>query len=411
LTFLSAGGALACVNERFLWRGMLRQLPLRSSREKVYDEAAQPMARKDGDSMMARRSSATETVVGWVILGVGSVLAGLLAQRTGLPAAWLVGPMLAAIALALAQPERPMVPRWARLAALAVVGGVLGATFRPSVVPLIAANWFPVSLVVGGTLLLSLAAGFLLAWVARLDGKTAALGALPGAASGMLAMSGPLGADPRLVALMQYTRVVLVVVSATLVSRFWFASEALSHPPTDQGLQMSVPQGTAFVHDAWLTYGLTALVAALGAWVGTRLRLPAGALLGPLILGVALQEMGVLHLAWPLGVPQAAFLVIGVYVGLLFDRDSIRTAGRLFPFVLTSTVGLMAACAGLGWALTALTKIDGLTAYLATTPGGIDSVAILALGSGADAPLVLAVQMLRLFAVVLAGSLLGRWWP
>jgi uncharacterized membrane protein AbrB (regulator of aidB expression) len=60
--------------------------------------------------------------------------------------------------------------------------------------------------------------------------------------------------------------------------------------------------------------------------------------------------------------------------------------------------------------LAALTPVDGLTAYLATTPGGIDSVAIMALGSGADAPLVLAVQMLRLFAVVLAGSLLGRWW-
>jgi hypothetical protein len=50
----------------------------------------------------------------------------------------------------------------------------------------------------------------------------------------------------------------------------------------------------------------------------------------------------------------------------------------------------------------------GLTAYLATTPGGLDAVAIIALGSGADAPLVLAVQLLRLFAVVLAGSLLGR---
>ena len=38
------------------------------------------------------------------------------------------------------------------------------------------------------------------------------------------------------------------------------------------------------------------------------------------------------------------------------------------------------------------------------------AVAIMALGSGADTPLVLAVQMLLLFAVVLAGSLLGRWW-
>jgi len=211
------------------------------------------------------------------------------------------------------------------------------------------------------------------------------------------------------VALMQYTRVVVVVASAALVSRFWFTPGA-SARPTDQSLQLSPPQGTALVHDAWLVYVLTTLVAALGAWVGTRLRLPAGAMLGPLILGVVLEEVGLLHLTWPPGVPQAAFLILGVYVGLLFDRASIRRAGRLFPFVLASTVGLVAACAGLGWALAALTRIDGLTAYLATTPGGIDSVAIMALGSGADAPLVLAIQMLRLFAVVLAGSLLGRWW-
>jgi membrane AbrB-like protein len=159
-----------------------------------------------------------------------------------------------------------------------------------------------------------------------------------------------------------------------------------------------------------LTYGLTALVATAGAWAGTRLRLPAGALIGPLVLGVALEELGVMHLAWPPGVPQAAFLILGVYVGLLFDRASIKRAGRLFPVVLASAVGVTGACAGLGWALTAITPIDGLTAYLATTPGGIDSVAVIALDSNADAPLVLAVQMLRLFAVILAGSLLGRWW-
>jgi uncharacterized protein len=132
--------------------------------------------------------------------------------------------------------------------------------------------------------------------------------------------------------------------------------------------------------------------------------------MGPLILGVSLEGMGVMHLAWPPGVPEAAFLVLGVYVGLLFDWSSIKRAGPLFPFVLASTAGLVVAGAGLGWALVALTGIDGLTAYLATTPGGIDSVAIMALGSGADAPLVLAVQMLRLFAVVLASSLFGRWW-
>ena len=348
------------------------------------------------------------TAVGWIVLGVGSSLAGLFAQGVGLPAGWLVGPMLVALALALVWEKHPSVPRWGRIASLAVVGGVLASAFQPSVLPLISRHWLPVSLVVCGTLFLSLGAGLLLSSLVRIDRKTAALGALPGAASGMLAMSDPLGADARLVALMQYTRVVVVVVTATLVGRLM--TGAAPQPASGQGLQ-AAPEGVyLLVQGTVQTYAVTVLVAVLGAWAGTRLRLPAGALLGPLILGVALAELGVVHLAWPPGVPQAAYLVLGLWVGLLFDGDSVKRAGRIFPFVLASAVGLVLACAALGWALAALTGIDGMTAYLATTPGGIESVAIVALGTGADAPLVLAVQMLRLLAVVFAGSLLGRWW-
>ena len=347
--------------------------------------------------------------MGWAVLGVGSSLAGLFAQRMGLPAGWLVGPMLVALALALVWEKHPTVPRWGRTASLAVVGGMLAAAFRPSVLPLIAGHWLPVSIVVCGTLLLSLGAGLLLSGLlTHLDRKTAALGTLPGAASGMLAMSDPLGADARLVALMQYTRVVVVVVSATLVGRL--VAGAAPQASSGQGLQAASGGPDLLVQGTVPTYAVTALVAVLGAWAGTRLRLPAGALLGPLILGVVLAELGVVHLAWPPGVPQAAYLILGLWVGLLFDGASVKRAGRLFPVVLASAVALVLACAVLGWVLAALTGIDGMTAYLATTPGGIDSVAIVALGSGADAPLVLAVQMLRLLAVVFAGSLLGRWW-
>ena len=348
------------------------------------------------------------TGAGWLALGVGSALAGYLAQHAGLPAGWLVGPMLLALVVALLWEKHPTVPRWGRVTSLAVVGGVLASTFRPSVVPLISRHLLPVALVICGTLVLSLGVGLLLPVLVRLDRKTAALGTLPGAASGMLAMSDPLGADARLVALMQYTRVVVVVVAATLVGRFGLGTESM--PASGQGLQMAPVSTELLIQNEVATYALTALVAGLGAWAGTRLRLPAGALLGPLILGILLEELGVMHLAWPQGVPQAAYLVLGLWVGLLFDGDSIKRAGRLLPVVLLSAIGLVVACAALGWALSTLTGIDPITAYLATTPGGIDSVAIVALGSGADAPLVLAIQMLRLLAVIAAGSFFGWLW-
>ena len=100
-------------------------------------------------------------MIGWAILVAASVLAGLLAQAAGVPAGWLVGPMLVAVASALAWPESPTVPRLGRVASLAVVGGVLAAAFRPSVLPLIARHWLAVGLVTCGTLLISLAVGLL----------------------------------------------------------------------------------------------------------------------------------------------------------------------------------------------------------------------------------------------------------
>src|SRR5215218_8608356 len=239
---------------------------------------------------MTRGSQTIRTTVGWAALGVGSSLAGLAAQAMGLPAGWLVGPMLVALAFALAWKEHPTIPRWGRTASLAVVGGMLAATFRPSVLPLVASHWLPVGLVVCGTLFLSLGAGLLLSSLVRIDKKTAALGALPGAASGMLAMSDPLGADARLVALMQYTRVVVVVVTATLVGRL--VAGAAPQPISSQGLKAAPGGMDLLVQGSVPTYAATVLVAVLGAWAGTRLRLPAGALLGPLILGVALAELG-----------------------------------------------------------------------------------------------------------------------
>src|SRR5215211_5904703 len=79
--------------------------------------------------------------VGWAVLGGVAALAGFFAQRVGLPAGWLVGPMLVALAFALAWREHPTVPRRGRIVSLAVGGGVLAAPLGPSVFPVRAGHW------------------------------------------------------------------------------------------------------------------------------------------------------------------------------------------------------------------------------------------------------------------------------
>ena len=62
----------------------------------------------------------------------------------------------------------------------------------------------------------------------------------------------------------------------------------------------------------------------------------------------------------------------------------------------------------MGPSLVRVLHTDALTAYLATSPGGLDSVAAIAADSRADVPFVMALQTLRLVIVVLTGPLLAR---
>jgi uncharacterized protein len=75
----------------------------------------------------------------------------------------------------------------------------------------------------------------------------------------------------------------------------------------------------------------------------------------------------------------------------------------------TSGAGLLVGCALLGLALAPLADVSTLDAYLATTPGGLYAVLATAVGSGANTTFVLAVQVLRLFVMLLAAPVLARW--
>lgn len=55
--------------------------------------------------------------------------------------------------------------------------------------------------------------------------------------------------------------------------------------------------------------------------------------------------------------------------------------------------------------------IDFMTAYLATSPGGLDTVAVIAAGSNADMALIIAMQTLRLFSILLTGPAIARFEP
>jgi uncharacterized protein len=317
----------------------------------------------------------------------------------GLPSSFLFGALLAGLVAALLNKRaRLELPHYSFNAAQAVTGVTLGAYLRSSSLTALAHDWLPVLLVGAATLGLSLLAAWALARLTSLDPVTAALGSVAGGASGIVSMADELGADDRLVAFMQYARVLVVVLLTPLIA-------ALAFPGSGGGA--GAPATPVIGHASW--WAITLACAAGGSLLARLARIPVPTLLGPMIVA------GAITLAAPGGtleVPallrETGFAVIGLQVGLRFTLDTVRQVGRLLVPVLMSVLAIMAGCFLLALALTATTKATLLDSYLATTPGGLYAVLATAFGAGADTTFIVAVQTLRLLVMILLAPLAVR---
>ena len=134
-----------------------------------------------------------------------------------------------------------------------------------------------------------------------------------------------------------------------------------------------------------------------------------GVLLGPLALGAVLNVLGWVTIDLPPVVLIASYAVIGWNTGLRFTRDVLAAAARALPQTLGATALLMGFCGVLAWLLVILLHVDPLTAYLATSPGGVDAAAIIAASTKVDTPFVMALQTVRVIIVLAIGPQVARW--
>ncbi|MEV4418856.1 AbrB family transcriptional regulator [Patulibacter sp. NPDC049589] len=334
----------------------------------------------------------------WAVVAAASAAGGFGAAALGVPSPALFAGLLVGLAFALRTTWGLDVPDLGARGAQGVLGVSLGILVQSSTLTEIGGNAAPILGVTLATLVATVLAGLAMSRLTGLDRPTASFGMVAGGASGIVAISRELGADERLVAVMQYLRVLVIVVLTPLVAGIAGGGGGGSAGPGG-------PSGP------WLE-GVAMLVLCLGA--GTLLarmtRLPAGSLLGPLIVAAGLSLGGVSLVApVPPAVLQVAYVVIGLSVGLRFTVASLRHAARILPATLGMIAALILVTAGLGMLLVPLAHVGALDAYLATTPGGLYAVLAAASTSDVDATFVLAVQVLRLFAMLLAAPLLARW--
>ncbi|HME20066.1 MAG TPA: AbrB family transcriptional regulator [Acetobacteraceae bacterium] len=332
----------------------------------------------------------------WAILIILSGIFAVGLETVRLPAALLLGPMIAAITVAVAG-GGVRVPHHPVLIAQAVIGCMIARSIPPAIIGDIIRDWPLFVAVVTAVIVASSTLGWLLTRWRMLPGTTVVWGSSPGAATAMMLMAAAYGADIRLVAFMQYLRVLLVAIVATLVSRLWTA-----------GATGPAAAMIWFPSIAWAPFAETLALIGIGA-ASARLRgIPAAPLLVPLGVGMALQDAGYLTIELPPWLLAISYTVVGWSIGLDFNRTILAHAAQALPRVVMSILVLMAVCGGLAALLVVAAGIDPLTAYLATSPGGADSAAIIAMASNVDVAFVMAMQTTRLVLVLLIGPAAWR---
>src|SRR4051812_21174219 len=335
----------------------------------------------------------------WVALAAVTGAVGWALGAIGLPSSYLFAGLLLGLVVAIARPGRLAVPDPAFAAAQAVTGVTLGAYLQSSALAAVGRRWRPVLLASGAPLVLSLGAGVALAGFTATDTRTAALGMVAGGASGIVGMADDLGGDDRLVAFMQYARVLIVVLVTPVLVPLAFAGHHTAGAA-------AVQTGPLLGHPG--DWPITLALAPLGVLAGRAVRLPAATLLGPMILSGVATVAG-LGFAVPPLVREVAFAVLGLRIGLRFTVATVRMVGRLLVPVTLCIAALIIGCFGLAVALALTTSASLLDAYLATTPGGLYAVVAIAFGAGANTTFIVAVQGLRVLVMVLLAPVMVRW--
>ncbi|MFC5497052.1 AbrB family transcriptional regulator [Caenimonas terrae] len=321
--------------------------------------------------------------------------------RTPLP--WMIGPL---VATAAASMRGAPTQSWSPLRNLAqwTIGTALGLYFTPQVAGLLASLWW----VIGLAVLWALALGWMFgAWMYRCEAgrlagtehqkrATCYFAGSIGGASEMTLLSEREGARTDLVAASHSLR----LLSVTILIPFAFTFSGM------HGLDPT-PPGPRLVQ--WGGLGLLALATGAGSWLAARSGRPNPWFLGALLVSMGLTTFGVELSALPDWMTKAAQLVIGVSLGVRFEGRFVHTAPRWLLSVLLGTLGMIALSAGFAALLAWGTGVHPATMILGTSPGGITEMAITAKVLQLGVPMVTALQVCRLVAVLVLVGPLFRW--
>lgn len=140
-----------------------------------------------------------------------------------------------------------------------------------------------------------------------------------------------------------------------------------------------------------------------------KLNLPGGTIVGSMLGAafVGLLAPGVATI--PPIMATAIELIIGISLGLSFDRSFLPLVSRLLPAAILSTVGLLLTSVLMALVAKRLGVVDFATALFGFAPGGMAGMGLLAQAEGSQTSIVIFFHSVRLFVLFVFVPVMARY--
>ena len=315
----------------------------------------------------------------------------------GMPLPWMMGAAVFATIGALSGARIGVWPRLREIM-LVVLGVLLGSSFSPALLEAIP-RW---SGSIAMLMVLTFASGFVaylfFRKIAGYDRTTAFFCGVPGGLAEMIAVGTAMGGDDRKISLAHAVRILVVIMTVPI----WFRIH--------DGVQPGSGLDVHFTDVALIDYGILIACGVIGAPLGALIRLPAAAMLGPMILSALAHYFGLTGSRPPGELVAAAQIVIGTAIGCRFIGVHVREVWRSLGMSVGG--GLIGVGMAVIFTLIATQIIDlPMPALLLSfSPGGVAEMSLVALALHVDTAMVAAHHLFRIFFVVVLAPAVFRLW-
>ena len=137
----------------------------------------------------------------------------------------------------------------------------------------------------------------------------------------------------------------------------------------------------------------------IGYRIFNFLRIPGGAIVGPLVIIAIVTSQGFQWVELPSYLITFLKVIIGVTVGCRFNKEQIPTIKSYLIPSLISSVWMIFISLAIGFFMFKMTGIDLGTALYGSVPSGIIEMGLLALTLNLNVPVVTVLQFVRYLSI------------